>query len=225
MAPAWEALIALLGMGPRERTQGWPPKQFDHGMYLLEQPLDRVRKFQTHVVRLAMETDMRAARCRMIHLGRTENVSSRKAAADEYAATLLRTRRKDLPTTKRIYMGLPVRRRMEMMQQWEVAFQTPAKGPLYAWVTRTKGPAEPARQKIRAKQKDGETEQRTATPAAKPGHLRALRVIEKKRGRDRVQVVTSRPTIPANRGGKKKRRPRSGSTRTSWHLPSTARGV
>ena len=31
-APARGALIALLEMGPPERTQGWFPEQFDHGM-------------------------------------------------------------------------------------------------------------------------------------------------------------------------------------------------
>ena len=53
--PARGALIALLKMGPPERTQGWFPKQFDHGMYLLGESLDKVRTFQRHVVRLAME--------------------------------------------------------------------------------------------------------------------------------------------------------------------------
>ena len=98
-------------MGSSERTQGWFPKQFDYGMYLLGDPLDKVRKFQTHVVRLAMETDMWAARCRMIHSGRTTSASSRKVAMGEYAAALLRTGRKDLPITKRMYMELSVKGR------------------------------------------------------------------------------------------------------------------
>ena len=57
------ALIALLEMDPPERTQGWVPKQFDYGIFLLGEPLDKVRTFQTHVVRLAMETDVWVARC------------------------------------------------------------------------------------------------------------------------------------------------------------------
>ena len=65
---------------------------------------------------LATEADVWAARCRMIHPGRTERVPSRKAAADEYAATLLRTKRKNLPITKRVYMRLPARRRRDMMK-------------------------------------------------------------------------------------------------------------
>ena len=85
-------------------------------MYLLREPLEKVRKFQAHVIRLAMETDMWAARCRTIHPGRTESASSRKAAADEYAVTLLRTWRKDLPITKRRYTGLTVRRGREMLR-------------------------------------------------------------------------------------------------------------
>ena len=117
VAPARGAFIALLEMGPSERTQGWFPKQSDYGVYLLGEPPDKVRTFQTYVARLTMETDMWAAHCRRIHLGRTTSVSSHEAAADEYAATLLRTRRKHLPITKRIYMGLPARRRVTMMQQ------------------------------------------------------------------------------------------------------------
>ena len=119
-----------------------------------------------------MEADTRAARCPMIHPDMTESVFSRKAAAaGECAAKIQRTRRKDLPITKRIYMGLPARRRVGMMQQWELPWPTPAKGPLYAWpteATRTPGQAKPARQEQLAKRKRGETEQRTATPAAEP---------------------------------------------------------
>ena len=103
-APARGTLTALLEMGASEWVQGWFPKQFNYGMYLLGKPLDEVRKFQTHVVRLATEADMWTARCRMIHTGRTESASSRKAAADEYAAKLLRTKRGNLPITKRIYI-------------------------------------------------------------------------------------------------------------------------
>ena len=83
------------------------------------------------------------------------------------------------------------------MQQWEVAFPTPAKAPLYLWVTRTPGLAKPTQQERRAKRRARETEQRTATPATKPGHLRTLRAMEKKRGRDGVTVITSRPCGPS----------------------------
>ena len=56
-APARGALIALLEVGPPERTRGWFPKQFDYGMHLLVEPLEKVHKFQARI-RLAMETDM-----------------------------------------------------------------------------------------------------------------------------------------------------------------------
>ena len=56
----------------------------------------------------------------MVHPGRTESVSSRKTAADEYAATLRRAKLKDLFISKRIYMGLPARSRREKIKQWEV---------------------------------------------------------------------------------------------------------
>ena len=148
-----------------------------------------------------METGMWAARCRMIHPGGAGSVSSRKAAADEYAAKLLRTGRKDLSITERGYIGLPVRRRRSMLQQWEVAYPTPKKGPIYAWAARASAPAGPTKQERRANQKVEETERRTATPTAEPGHLRALRVTEKKRGRDGVPTVNARPAAPKDGGG------------------------
>jgi hypothetical protein len=90
-------LIALLEMDPSERTQGWFPKQFDYGMYLLGEPLEKVRTFQSHVVRLAMEADMWAARCRLAHPGGAAGSSSRKSASDEYAATLERSDEEEAP--------------------------------------------------------------------------------------------------------------------------------
>ena len=70
------------------------------------------------------------------------------------------------------------------MQQWQVAFPAPAEGPLYSWVTRAPGLAKPTQKEKRAKRKAGETARKTVTPAAKSGLLRALRVVERKRGRD-----------------------------------------
>ena len=101
-----------------------------------------------------------------------------------------------------------------MVQQWEARPppSTPAKDPLYALATHTPGPAEPTRQEKRATRKVGETEQRTATPAAEPGHLRALRVVERKRGCDGVATVTTRSTAPANRGGQETNAPDRGRT-------------
>ena len=80
-------------------------------MHLLGEPLEKVRTFQTREVRLAMEAATRAARCRLTHPDGTTGASSRKVAADEYEATLERTKRKHLriPTTKRVYMGPPTR--------------------------------------------------------------------------------------------------------------------
>ena len=115
--PARGTMIVLLEVNTSERTQGWLPQQFDHGMHLLGEPLDKACKFQTHVVRLAMETDMSAARCRMIHPGGTTCISSRKGVPDKYAATLERTRRKHLPITRRVYMGPPTQRKTPLMRQ------------------------------------------------------------------------------------------------------------
>ena len=82
-------MLALLQIGPSERTQGWFPNQFDHEMFLLKEPIDKIRTFQAHIARLAMETEMWSARCRMIHPGRaTDNIAPRKVAADEHAEAL-----------------------------------------------------------------------------------------------------------------------------------------
>jgi hypothetical protein len=57
-------------------------------MYLLGEPLEKVRTFQSHVVRLAMGADMWAARCRLVHPGGTTGLSSPRAASGEYATAL-----------------------------------------------------------------------------------------------------------------------------------------
>ena len=75
VGPARGTLVPFLEMSTSERTQGWLPKQSDHGIYLLGEPLDKVSKFRTHVVRLAMETGVWAARCRLIHPGGTTGIS------------------------------------------------------------------------------------------------------------------------------------------------------
>ena len=74
---------------------------------LLGEPIDTVRRSQSHVVQLAMETDIWATSCRIVHPGEAAGSTPRKAAADEYAATLEQTKRKHMPITKRVYMGLP----------------------------------------------------------------------------------------------------------------------
>ena len=83
-------------------------------------------------------------------------------------------------------MGLPTQRRKTLMQQCGAASPTPARGPLYSWVTHTPGLAKPAKQERRAKQKAAESALKAATPAAKPEPLRTLSVTEMKRGRDGV---------------------------------------
>ena len=56
-------------MGPPERTQGWFPKNFEHGMCLMDEPLKNMRTLQAHAAKLAMETGVWVARCRMMHRG------------------------------------------------------------------------------------------------------------------------------------------------------------
>ena len=70
-------------MGPPERTQGWFPKQFDRGMFLLGEPIDKIRTFQARVVRLATETEMWSARCQMLYPGQTTDIAARNVAFGE----------------------------------------------------------------------------------------------------------------------------------------------
>ena len=65
--PAKAVLTALLSMGPPERTQGWFPIIFEHGMRLLGEPLEKVRMFQAHVVGQFMEAGLWLAKCRVAH--------------------------------------------------------------------------------------------------------------------------------------------------------------
>ena len=44
--PVRGALIALLKMGPFERTQGWFPRQFNHGVFLLGGPIEKTAPFK-----------------------------------------------------------------------------------------------------------------------------------------------------------------------------------
>ena len=94
-------------MGPSERTQGWLPRTFDHGMCLLGEKIDNVRAFQARVVGLAMDSEMWTARCRVMHPGGTSGVSQRTTAADEYASETQRTKRKSMPVSLMTYKGLP----------------------------------------------------------------------------------------------------------------------
>ena len=74
--PTRAALIALLKMGPSERTQGRFPKQyFKHSMRIRGEPLKHVRTFQAHVAKLVMEAGMSANRCRLVHPDGTTGVS------------------------------------------------------------------------------------------------------------------------------------------------------
>ena len=95
------------------------------------------------------------------------------------------------------------------------------------WATRAPGPAGSSQREKRAKRKVGEADWRTATPAAKPGHLRTLRVIEKKRGRDGVPTVTAcAPNGPSKQGGRETSAPDRGRATSAGTGPlNSARGV
>ena len=111
--PTRGALFALLQMGSSERTQGRFPKQFGHGMFLLGETIDKIRTSQAHIVRLATETEMWSARCKMLHSGRATGTASRKVASDECADELKRTEIKHLPVLKMLYRGLPSSKRKD----------------------------------------------------------------------------------------------------------------
>ena len=138
-APARAALIDLAKMGPSERTQGWFPKSFEHGMRLLGEQLAEVRTFQSHVVKLAMETGMWAARCKLVHPDGTSGLPSRQRASAEYTSELERTGMRRMPVTRRFYMGMPPSKRRAQLEQWTTAFPAKATGPMDRFVTRRKG--------------------------------------------------------------------------------------
>ena len=69
-------------------------------MFLLGEPIDKVNTFRAHATRLALETEMESAHCKMLHPGRTTGITSHKVAADEYADELKRTGMKHLPVSK-----------------------------------------------------------------------------------------------------------------------------
>ena len=139
--PARAALISPLKMGPTERTQGWFPKNFEHGMRLLEEPLKNLRTFQAHVIKLAMGEGTWAAQCRLVHPNGTVGMPSRKRASHEYGSELTRTGRRLMPVTRRSYLGLPLLIMKPMLAQWAIAFPDVTKGPMDNFVKRREGPA------------------------------------------------------------------------------------
>ena len=78
ISPVRSALVALVKMDPTERTQGWPPENFEHGMRISGEPLVKVRTFQAHVTKLAMEACIWAARCRLVHPDGTTGLRSKR---------------------------------------------------------------------------------------------------------------------------------------------------
>ena len=116
-------------------------KKFEHGMRLLGEPLTKAGTFQAHVARLAMETSMRVARYRVVHPHDTRGPPSRRKASDEYASELNRSGLKEMPTTKRFYVGLPPSKRTPLLIQWKISFPAPERTFLDNWMHRKEGPA------------------------------------------------------------------------------------
>ena len=138
--PARAALVALMKMGPSERTQGWFPKCFEHGMRLLGEPLAEARTFQSQVVRLAMETDMWTERCKLVHPDGTTGLSSRQRASAEYTGELERTGLRQMPVTRRFYMGIAQSKRRTQLALWQTAFAAKATGPMDRFVEKKDKP-------------------------------------------------------------------------------------
>ena len=68
---------------------------------------------------------MRAARYRVVHPHDTRGPPSRRKASDEYASELNRSGLKEMPITRRFYVGLPPPRRTPLLAQWKVASPAP----------------------------------------------------------------------------------------------------
>ena len=77
-------------------------------MFLLGKQIDKIRTFQAHVIRLATETEMRSARCKMLYPGRTIGSAERMVATGEYADELKRAKRKSMPVSKGAVHGAPL---------------------------------------------------------------------------------------------------------------------
>jgi hypothetical protein len=105
--PTKAALAVLFKMGASERTQGWFPNNLERGMRLLGEPLKKCpdlpgrRGSASHG-----GGHMWAARCRVVRPDGTRGLPSHQKASDEYAEELTRTGRKEMPVTRRFYVGL-----------------------------------------------------------------------------------------------------------------------
>ena len=134
-------------MGPPERAQGWFPKQFDYRMFLLKEPINKIRTSQAHVARFAMETEMWSVCCRVIHPGWTTGISSRKVAADEYAETFQRMERKHTPVSRMLYIGLPSSKRRALIEQLLIALPIRKDTSMDVWLTKTPQYEQPTKRK------------------------------------------------------------------------------
>jgi hypothetical protein len=157
---------------------------------------------------------MWAARCRMIHPNGTHGVSSRQRASDEYAQTLIRTKRRTMPVTRRFYMGLPPTKRNPLLAQWEIAFPTRGTGPLDKWVTRKEGPLPQTKRERSSIRRAAEANRQRTNPDETGRTPRSLTISKKsagKRGRTTGTDtpgragVTRRPTPPIGLGPEKRR--------------------
>ena len=147
---------------------------------------------------------MWAARCRMMHPNGTHGVSSRQRASDEYAQTLIRTKRRTMPVTRRFYMGLPPTKRNPLLAQWEIAFPTRGTGPLDKWVTRKEGPL-PQTKRERSSIRRAAEANRQRTNPDETGRTPNSLTVSKRNGKRRRTTgadtpgragVTRRPTPP-----------------------------
>ena len=68
---------------------------------------------------------MWATRCLVVHPNGRRGLSLRQKTSDECASELGRPGLKDIPITKRFYVGLPPSKRTPLIAQWKIAFLTP----------------------------------------------------------------------------------------------------
>ena len=110
-------------------------------MRLLGEPLKKVRTSQAHVVRLAVEAGMWAARCRVVHLNGARGLPSRQKASDGCASELNRPGLKEMPIAKLFYVGLPSSKCTPLLIQWKIVCPAPEGTLLDNWMQRQEGPA------------------------------------------------------------------------------------
>ena len=172
-------------------------------MYLLGESLDKVRTFQAHVVRLAMENWNVGGPVPNDSSWRDDGRLPAQGSGGKIRSDAQAYERETPAHHEKSLHGTPSLREEDNDAAMGSGLPNANESPPVLVDHRHAGPAKPTQQERRVKLEAGETALKAVTLATKPGSLTAMRVTERKRWRDGVPTIKSRPTAPAKRGGKK----------------------